>query len=71
MDALGQGFDSPLLHHNKGRVLQFEEKDEVVHTVYGSGKVTKIFANGGDTIYGVDFGHEHNLFVPQEEITAK
>jgi len=51
--------------------LQFQEKDEVVHSVYGSGKVTKIFANGGDTIYGVDFGHEYNLFVPQQEIAAK
>lgn len=71
MDALGQGFDSPLLHHNKGRALQFKEKDEVSHEEYGVGKITKIFANGGDTIYGVDFGQEHNLFVPQEEITSK
>jgi|TARA_R110000764_G_scaffold40379_1_gene90224 hypothetical protein len=51
--------------------LEFQEKDEVIHQLYGSGKVTKIFANGGDTIYGVDFGHEYNLFVPQVEITAK
>jgi|TARA_R110002012_G_scaffold274488_2_gene460821 hypothetical protein len=71
MDALGRG-SIPLFSTTiKGRVLQFQEKDEVIHTVYGSGKVTKIFANGGDTIYGVDFGHEHNLFVPQQEITAK
>lgn len=51
--------------------MEFQELDEVIHQLYGVGKVAKVFANGGDTIYGVDFGHEYNLFVPQVEITAK
>ena len=47
------------------------EKDEVTHEEYGHGKVTKIFANGGDTIYGVDFGMEHNLFVSHKDLQLK
>jgi len=49
----------------------FVERDEVTHEEYGNGKVTKIFANGGDTIYGVDFGMEHNLFVSHKDLIAK
>jgi len=51
--------------------LQFQERDEVVHELYGTGKVTKIFPNGGDSIYGVDFGQEYNLFISQKDLTAK
>ena len=49
----------------------FVERDEVTHEEYGNGKVTKIFANGGDTIYGVDFGMEHNLFVSHKDLQPK
>ena len=49
----------------------FVEKDEVTHEEYGNGKVTKIFPNGGDTIYGVDFGMEHNLFVSHKDLQPK
>lgn len=49
----------------------FAEKDEVTHEEYGHGKVTKIFANGADTIYGVDFGMEYNLFVSARDLSAR
>tara|TARA_R110000824_G_scaffold271726_2_gene460238 strand:- start:464 stop:625 length:162 start_codon:yes stop_codon:yes gene_type:complete len=49
----------------------FVERDEVTHEEYGTGKVTKIFPNGGDTIYGVDFGLEYNLFVSAKDLSTK
>ena len=51
--------------------MLFEEREEVVHEKYGAGRITKIFLNGGDTIYGVDFGLEYNLFVSGKDLLTK
>ncbi len=51
--------------------MLFKERDEVIHKEYGAGRVTKIFLNGGDTIYGVDFGLEYNLFVSGKDLLTK
>ena len=32
--------------------MEFQKLDEVIHQLYGVGKVTKVFANGGDRTQG-------------------
>ena len=50
--------------------MKFKEQESVVHEFFGSGRITKIFPNAEDTVYGVDFGQNYLVFVPQKEIKA-